>query len=323
MEFRQVKYFLVLAEYRNFTRAAEVLHIAQPTLSQQIAELERDLGVKLLRRTNRLVELTSAGLAFREEAEQLYEQYFHCLHTMDSYRTGESGKLVLATLDTLEMTFLPSFFSRFRANHPDISVSHITGSFRSIQQMLHSKTVDVGINVISREECCPEIVSIPVNRDRLVLAAGEEDELSGLCSFDDPRVYDLLTRRCFLWNGWHESKQVLGFLRRRVPQFSCTWLDNMTTVLMRVQGERGCTLIPEAYLDSFRQEKPMVRVLLPEPYAALEVLMLRHRENTNPCARLFLREAEEFLNQIGRPNLFSPCQIAATPPAPPVPHSNH
>lgn len=297
MEFRQVKYFLALAEYRNFTRAANVLHIAQPTLSQQISELERSLDVKLLRRTKRSVELTAAGQAFLSEALLLQEQYYHCHHVMDTYRSGESGKLTLVTLDTFETTFLPDFFARFCTEHPDISVTHITGTFCDIQQMLLRHTADVAINVIEPLDLCPELVSTLINRDRLVLAASDTPELHGLSSFDDPRIGSLLSRRCLLWSGWYNSAPVLDFLKARSPAFTCSLLETVSPILMRVLSGSCYTVLPELYLDSFLRDRPLLRVPFPEPYCTLDVSVLRHSSNTNPCALRFLREAKDYLEK--------------------------
>jgi len=91
VELRHVRYFLAVAEYRNFRRAAEQLHIAQPPLSRQIRQLEEDLGVTLFARSKRRVELTKAGQAFLEEARKLIVQAGHAAQAARHAQKGESG----------------------------------------------------------------------------------------------------------------------------------------------------------------------------------------------------------------------------------------
>jgi DNA-binding transcriptional LysR family regulator len=91
VELRHVRYFIAVAEYLNFRRAAEQLHIAQPPLSRQIRQLEEDLGVALLVRNKRRVELTKAGHAFLEQARKLIVQAGHATEAARHAQKGESG----------------------------------------------------------------------------------------------------------------------------------------------------------------------------------------------------------------------------------------
>lgn len=91
MELRHVRYFIAVAEHLNFTKAAEQLHIAQPPLSRQIRQLEDDLGVVLLVRNKRRVELTKAGHAFLEQARKLIVQAGHATEAARHAQKGESG----------------------------------------------------------------------------------------------------------------------------------------------------------------------------------------------------------------------------------------
>ncbi len=91
MELRHVRYFLAVAEYLNFSKAARQLHIAQPPLSRQIRQLEEDLGVALFVRNKRHVELTKAGQAFLGEARKLIVQAGHATEAARHAQKGESG----------------------------------------------------------------------------------------------------------------------------------------------------------------------------------------------------------------------------------------
>jgi DNA-binding transcriptional LysR family regulator len=91
MELRHVRYFLAVAEYLNFSKAAQQLHIAQPPLSRQIRQLEDDLGVALFVRNKRRVELTKAGHVFLSEARKLVMQAGHATEAARHAQKGESG----------------------------------------------------------------------------------------------------------------------------------------------------------------------------------------------------------------------------------------
>ncbi|MBZ5572927.1 MAG: LysR family transcriptional regulator [Acidobacteriia bacterium] len=91
MELRHVRYFLAVAEYLNFSKAAQQLHIAQPPLSRQIRQLEEDLGVALFVRNKRRVELTKAGRVFLDEARKLVVQAGHATEAARHAQKGEFG----------------------------------------------------------------------------------------------------------------------------------------------------------------------------------------------------------------------------------------
>ena len=93
MELRHIRYFIAVADSLNFTKAAQQLHIAQPPLSRQIRQLEDELGVELLTRSKRGVQLTRAGRAFLEEARKLAVQVEHAREAAQRTQQGASGVL--------------------------------------------------------------------------------------------------------------------------------------------------------------------------------------------------------------------------------------
>jgi DNA-binding transcriptional LysR family regulator len=95
MELRQLRYFIVLSEELHFNRAAKRLHLSQPPLTRQIRQLEDELGVSLVYRTTRKVELTDAGHAFANEARQIMARVAHASGLASQANRGIVGQLVL------------------------------------------------------------------------------------------------------------------------------------------------------------------------------------------------------------------------------------
>src|SRR3546814_909345 len=98
MEFRQLKYAVQIAEERNFSRAAEKLHIAQPSLSQQLSKLEKEIGVLLFYRNTNSVELTHAGTLFVEKAQAILDMTEQLKQEMDDLSLMRRGKLIIGSL---------------------------------------------------------------------------------------------------------------------------------------------------------------------------------------------------------------------------------
>jgi DNA-binding transcriptional LysR family regulator len=143
VELRHVRYFIAVAEYLNFTKAAKQLHIAQPPLSRQIRQLEEDLGVVLLVRSKRRVGLTKAGLAFLEEARKLVVQAGHAAETARHVQKGESGIVRIGIASGLGGV-VSKVVLEHRKRFPsiDIECKDIFSSFQN--EALHKGEIDVG-----------------------------------------------------------------------------------------------------------------------------------------------------------------------------------
>jgi len=120
MEFRQLKYFIAVAEELNFSRAAERCHIAQPPLSQQIKKLEEELGVKLFDRTNRKVSITEEGRKFLCVARNTLETLECGVDQVRMMSRGEIGRLRVGFLNSGIQTDFPKAVTAFRKAHPGI-----------------------------------------------------------------------------------------------------------------------------------------------------------------------------------------------------------
>lgn len=122
MELRHARYFLMLAEMLNFTAAAKRLNISQPPLSQQIADLERELGTKLFDRHSRAVKLTAAGVAFRRHVEAMLAQASLAATEVRAIGRGSSGILTVAATSSVLFSGLAARISAFKIDNEDVEI---------------------------------------------------------------------------------------------------------------------------------------------------------------------------------------------------------
>ena len=144
MDLRQLRYFSVLAEERHFGRAAQRLSISQPPLSMAIRQLETELGARLFRRNSRNVELTSAGLALRREAQLLLRRVEEAKALVKSIAEGKGGQLKVGFGGSMLYRGLPGIVGEFRAKAPSTELR--LNELNSIEQiaMLRSDDIDFG-----------------------------------------------------------------------------------------------------------------------------------------------------------------------------------
>jgi DNA-binding transcriptional LysR family regulator len=120
LDFRALRYFVAVAEELHFTRAAERMYIAQPALSEQIRRLEGELGVELLRRTTRKVELTAAGEVFLQRARRILHEADAALAEASRAARGETGSIRVATGSTAGLELVPDVLRAFRDERPEV-----------------------------------------------------------------------------------------------------------------------------------------------------------------------------------------------------------
>jgi DNA-binding transcriptional LysR family regulator len=144
MELRHLRYFIVVAEQLHFSRAAEILHIAQPPLSQQIQSLENELGVPLLIRTKRSVQLTPAGQAFLVEARKVIAQAGRAIEVAQQAHHGILGRLDIGFVGTAITEILPVILKDFRERYPLVETKLQNLVTTEQIQAIHDDQIQVG-----------------------------------------------------------------------------------------------------------------------------------------------------------------------------------
>ena len=144
MELRHLRYFVAVAEELHFRRAAERLHMSQPPLSQQIRQLEEEVGAQLLVRNQRKVELTAAGAAFLVRAREILDAVEDAARQARRVQRGEVGRLAVGFVGSAMYSFVPELLRAFRDQAPDIALRlHELGTTEQLRQ-LDDGRLDVG-----------------------------------------------------------------------------------------------------------------------------------------------------------------------------------
>ncbi len=145
MELRHLRYFVTVAEELHFGRAATRLAIVQPSLSQQIQQLEDELGFPLLHRTKRSVELTDAGKVFLVEAKRALAQVQEAKRAAQRAYRGEVGRLVVGYISSSTYDLLPVMLRVYRERFPDVEVGLRELTTHEQIRALEEEYIDVGL----------------------------------------------------------------------------------------------------------------------------------------------------------------------------------
>src|SRR3954468_24923719 len=121
MELHQLRYFVAVADTKNFTRAAERSHVAQPSLSQQISKLEGEVGHKLFHRLGRKAVLTEAGSAFLERARRILFEVENAAKELGDH-PALGRRITIGAVQTVMPYLLTPFIAQLRASHPNLLI---------------------------------------------------------------------------------------------------------------------------------------------------------------------------------------------------------
>ncbi len=173
MELRHLRYFVAVAEQRHFGRAAERLHMAQPPLSQQIRQLEAELGVTLLTRTTRRVDLTPAGVAYLDDARQILAAVDEAGENAVRIAAGRTGRLTVGCVGSATYSLLPALAKALRSELPDVEFG-FRGEMLSPDQAsaLHDESLDLGL--LRRLPDTSGLSVQDVRRERLLVALPQD-----------------------------------------------------------------------------------------------------------------------------------------------------
>lgn len=286
MDLRQLRYVVAVAEERSITRAAARLHLTQPPLSAQIARLEHELGVRLLVRHRRGVDLTEAGRLLVERARAVLADVDTTVEAVRRVGLGRSGRLTLAFASATAWSVLPALLRRFTADRPDVAVAFREGGSDDVAEHVRARRADLGLLHLPPAGTSPgpDLDVAVVRREPLVAVLprsdrwGERVDLAALA--DEP----------FLVPSRALGSHLLGACRLSGIAPELREVDLVQTVVALVGAGAGVSVLPAsvaAVCGPDAVTRPLAR-----PVPVVETALVRHRADppTPPVAR-FLRLA--------------------------------
>jgi LysR family transcriptional regulator, hca operon transcriptional activator len=270
MELRHLRYFVAVAEELNFTRAAQRLNTAQPSLSQQIQDLEQQVGVALFIRTKRSVILTAAGTAFLDEARLTLAQARRAIATArQAARAGEST-LVLGFGPAAEIKLFPSTLTSLRASFPKLRLEFRSMTTLKQREALLHNEIDLAFLRPPIHE--PSLEAIPVLREQLVAVLPADHPLAG----EGPLDFAELSGYPFIEISPVHSGDLFDLVRaaaqeRGVQLNTIQQVEDVLTMLTLISLGEGYTLLAD-YAESLVFRNVTTRRLTP-PAIEVDLLM--------------------------------------------------
>lgn len=294
MELRHLRYFVAVAEELHFGRAAARLFIAQPPLSQQIQQLERELGIALFLRTSRRVHLTPAGEVFLAGARQTLAGLDNAVKAAQRAARGETGWLGIGFAASATYDLLPAVLHDFRAQFPEVELSLMELNAVEQAQALRDRGIHVGFARPHVEEA--DVAVEAVLREPFLVALPETHPLAAQPFVSMPML---------------AGEPFISFPEKPLPSYAQTVravceeagftphvvqeVREMQTALSLVAAGLGIALLPDSVQHLHRDG--VVYCSFPEPAPRTELAIVSRKEDASPALRNFLAIVRE---QVGR-----------------------
>ena len=286
-DLRQMRYVVAVARERNFTRAAEELHVAQQALSQQVRTVEEMLGVQLFDRAARPVKLTAAGEVFVQEAKRALSVSQRVFERTSAAARGELGTIRLAYTFAIAYETLPVLLEAFAEDTPQVKVTSREMFGADMVFYLREDKVDVALT--PRLELGDDLAREAIRREPLIVALPERHHLASATQID------LAALRDEVFQGWpaaaspgyHAAVITACHAAGFEPKIDDT--RTPSTALNNVAAGRGVVLVVASAAPLVPGGIALVRLGSPPAHIVLDAVS--RRDNEPPAVRRFLDTA--------------------------------
>ncbi|MBC9785065.1 LysR family transcriptional regulator [Heliobacterium chlorum] len=276
MDVRHLEYFIEVARHRSFTKASQVLHISQPSISKTIKILEDELGVTLFHRSAKQIELTDAGKAVLGQAQQILASFQNLTSELSDVMNIKKGNIRIGIPPNAGSSPFPRLIGEFKKAFPQITIQLVEIGSKKIEQGISEGTLDIGVvcTIPEKKQTLsmfsfvkePLMLIVPGNHrlsKKQVVDYSELKDESFVFYREDFSLYDRIIERCNL----------CGYKPKIICQ-SSQW-DFMTEM---VASQLGIALLPQRICEKVNSDQVKVLPLRdPQIYWNLTVIWNKYR----------------------------------------------
>lgn len=291
MEIRVLRYFLTVVREEGINRAAEVLHITQPTLSRQLAQLEEEVGVKLFHRGARKITLTNEGILLRRRAEEILALVDKTEKELIEQDELVEGRIVIGCGELAAVQVLPEVIESFHEKYPLVSYDIFTGNADLVKEQMEKGLIDIGILLEPIDMEKFDFIRL-AGKERWVVLMRPDDPLAekeAVSAKDLENVPIILPRRT---NVQNELSNWFGDSFQTAQVLFTSNLSTNSAIM--VQKGLAYSLVIEGAIPFWDKEKIAYRPLCPE-LTANSVLAWKKQQPFSLAATKFIEHIKCFL----------------------------
>ena len=291
MEIRVLRYFLTVVREEGINRAAEVLHITQPTLSRQLAQLEDEVGVKLFHRGARKITLTNEGILLRRRAEEILALVDKTEKELIEQDELVEGRIVIGCGELAAVQALPEVIESFHEKYPLVSYDIFTGNADLVKEQMEKGLIDIGILLEPIDMEKFDFIRL-AGKERWVVLMRPDDPLAekeAVSAKDLENVPIILPRRT---NVQNELSNWFGDSFQTAQVLFTSNLSTNSAIM--VQKGLAYSLVIEGAIPFWDKEKIAYRPLCPE-LTANSVLAWKKQQPFSLAATKFIEYIKCFL----------------------------
>ncbi len=300
MDFRQLEYFLVIAQEENMTKAAKRLFMSQPPLSYQLKNLEDELGVELFERDARRMKLTSAGKILKAKAEQVIQLMKDTSKELEDYNAGTGGKLAVGIASSLVHTLFGSgILAKYHALYPQVTFELWEGNGPSLVQALFDDTVEVAVVRVPANSKNAEHLGFNlydfehfVDREDPMVAVVHKDQ-DPFPTQSEIELADLAGKPLVLQRRFQSLVSSVCYDAGFEPNLVCVCDDSRNAVLWPENG-LGITVTPEDITDWRRYPNLLRKVIKAPHFNTFQIYLWKKGKYMSSVARNFLALSDKW-----------------------------